>query len=639
MDSPVDFDPDDAPDDAVEDINLRTSARTPIGEFEEALSVEEQVPINLVVEYESETGLVNEAALAFQFFDTNGEPLSNPDWPAVSKSIGEYKYLKSCEAGGRAVDVVSLVPPVGSTDLYIRGFQWDDSGRTNLVGRLEVARSEGGVSITETELGKPLPNKSSVFRAHYELSDNSSALEISMTIEPGEVVGTSPLQVVFRDREGNEMAGCGDLPQNPRFGSFIALEPSAVGAKRLTAQIEVPNGAQELELRGVEWGAKAVTIIGPVEIDPLPTAKSELNAFLGKQHLYRGILVIDTTAPAMGHDTLALRPNNLSRAYAELGYGVVFFPFGTLQGEENRVASNIVQFDRGDFDDVMTALLDATPSVPKIYICSSFPSLQACTKAERLKAAGWRIVYECRDDMEEFNRVGYSKWYHPQLERKMLEIADTVVSVSKALDEKLSSIVPYMPPHHVVPNGVNKRILENGAGLRTQTIAELRAESRKVGYVGHLTESWFDWPLLTEAAKNLPSIEFEIVGHGMPIGVELPANVTYLGPKNHDELVEIVRDWKAGLIPFKNLPLTRSVDPNKIYEYYAWGLRCVTAPMGMVDEYPSTWVYRTISEFEDAVDTVIEQPMTGEELEALNTFVERCTWHHRAVQMTELAKF
>lgn len=161
-----------------------------------------------------------------------------------------------------------------------------------------------------------------------------------------------------------------------------------------------------------------------------------------------------------------------------------------------------------------------------------------------------------------------------------------------------------MKRHFVIPNAVNKHVIETTKRLRTPQVTAQRNSSNKVGYVGHLTESWFDWPLVVEAAKRLPDVIFEIVGHGMPKNIKLPGNVEYLGPKSHDELRPLVQTWKVGLIPFADIPLTRSVDPNKIYEYFAWGLRCVSAPMGMVQEYPSTWVYRGVDEFVESIERI-----------------------------------
>ena len=302
------------------------------------------------------------------------------------------------------------------------------------------------------------------------------------------------------------------------------------------------------------------------------------------------------------------------------------------------VSDKLAQIPRADFNELLEVVTAVRKPENSTFICSSFPSIQSMTAVQRLKTAGWSTVYECRDDMEEFNRVGYSKWYDPQLERQMLRIVDTVVSVSAALDEKLVSLYPTLEHHFIIPNAVNKHVIDSTRELRSTEVTAQRNASRKVGYVGHLTESWFDWPLVVEAAKRLPDVTFQIVGHGMPKEIRLPKNVEFLGAMNHDELRPLVKTWKAGLIPFADIPLTRSVDPNKIYEYFAWGLRCVTAPMGMVHEYPSTWVYRGVDEFIHCIESALDSELTNGEIETLTRFLESASWDDRAREMLEIMK-
>ena len=91
-------------------------------------------------------------------------------------------------------------------------------------------------------------------------------------------------------------------------------------------------------------------------------------------------------------------------------------------------------------------------------------------------------------------------------------------------------------------------------------------------------------------------------------------------------------------IPFIPTPLTRGVDPNKIYEYFAWGLRVLSAPMGSVDDYPSTWVYRNEDEFVQQLTEALGTPMAKDELQSLADFAAQSTWGHRADTMLEIIR-
>src|SRR5699024_6754048 len=320
----------------------------------------------------------------------------------------------------------------------------------------------------------------------------------------------------------------------------------------------------------------------------------------------------------------------------ELGIKIIFLPFSTIQDQKSIPHENILQIDRSDFEPIKIWLLENRFGKNNTYVCSSFPSNEAISLVDSFNIRGWNTVYECRDDMEEFNRVGYSKWYHPHLERRVIEQARKVTAVSQPLARKLKSTTRKHVDVKITPNGVSDETIESGAKLRTESVAAKRAASVKIGYVGHLTEAWFDWNMLAYAANQRPDYVFEIVGHGKPEHLSLPSNIVYLGPKSHSELPEIVSEWRAGLIPFVASPLTRSVDPNKIYEYYAWGIPCVSAQMGNVRDYPLASVYSNREEFVHAIDKYCTHNLSSADLDVVEEFLAQCSWTARARQTSEL---
>lgn len=605
----------------------------PIDSFSRDFEVEPGDELALVLEVVSSTGMAKEALVALRFEDPEGGQVENPGWGPKSDVVGDFQYLETSAVDRSIVQTIRITVPDGASTLKVKGVQWKKQGETTLVADPVLVRQNSEYSATVTPSGVLLENSSATFRQRERVPQSAVRVKLEVNVLAGDEIGKAPLQLVFEDVEGSEVPGFGDLPQHPRFGSFLQLEPESGEAKVQTFEAVVPAKAKFLELRGIDWGAKSARILGPVRVLEIDEQDAVVDLIGGTLDDFDSLIVLDTTAPPLGHGTLALRPNNLARVYSGLGSAVVFFPFGSLQGFPQRAGSGLVQFDRSRFDDVCAELMSLDFDGPKVYICSSFPSLSSCAAAERLKAAGWTVVYECRDDMEEFNRVGYSKWYNVQLERQMLQIADQVVSVSPALDQKLASLDVNISNNLVIPNGVNESVIAEGEDLRTEEVLTSRNSSRTLGYVGHLTESWFDWPLLLGAADEMPDVTFEIVGHGMPSNLTLPSNVKYLGPKTHTELRHIVGRWKGGLIPFADLPLTRSVDPNKIYEYQAWGLRTLSAPMGSVEQYPSTWVYRNFEEFVAGAREILQTPLTALEVKEIESFVEGCTWLNRGKSM------
>lgn len=605
----------------------------PIGEYSYVTDVQPGESLQIVIESRSDTSVRKQALVAMQFRASDGSLISNPAWPYISEKVGEFEYLEVGSIGECSTTIIPLTVPDGAESLELKGVQWKPDSKTWLVGSPAIVRLDGEFSVFYTANGKPLENSTASLRLRHQLASDTGSVRLSMVVRSGAQHGKAPVNVLFQDKTGQEILGVGDLPQHPSFGSFVNVEPPTEGDASLEWTFSIPEGSHFLELRGIDWGEKSAVVVGQPTILETPTMEASLRNFMRQSETADSVIVLDTTAPPVGHETLALRPNNLAKEYAKLGSLVIYFPFGSIQEHPEVVDDRIFQTDRKNFDRVFSALASLELDLPKIYVCSSFPNLESIAMATWLKDKGWLIVYECRDDMEEFNRVGYSKWYNVQLERQMLRLADKVVSVSPALDEKLLSLSGQIENHTVIPNGVNPTVIADAESLRSPSVLSKRNHSRTLGYVGHLTEAWFDWPLLVAAAKLLPDIEFEIIGHGMPKNLVLPDNIKYLGPKTHAEVRAFAKGWKGGLIPFKDLPLTRSVDPNKIYEYQAWGLRTLSAPMGMVEEYPSTWVYRGVGEFVEKASEIVEADMKLQELETLDRFVKDCCWTHRAEAM------
>lgn len=255
------------------------------------------------------------------------------------------------------------------------------------------------------------------------------------------------MSIDFTDALGDSCLPVGDLPMHPEMGPYHYLNHGDAMDEVVTRlRVAVPPGSSNLIITGRQWRKdRPIHLTRSVRVEPVhedlagDSTMADMVAFIQELPTDAHLIVLDTTAPPLGHETLALRPNRLASEYAAQGAWVVFFPFGTLQGHEWEVSERVRQYPRSMFDEFVNAALFAAPRC-KTYICSSFPDVQAVAATDVLSAAGWRTVYEVRDDMEEFNRVGYSKWFHPNLEARVATRADVVVTVSPRLAEKMDII-------------------------------------------------------------------------------------------------------------------------------------------------------------------------------------------------------
>lgn len=608
---------------------------TDIDDFTMELAVGHEELLSIIIESTSTAEERGSALVEIRAKAASGARLAIPGWQFCSNRVDEYIYLEPTEPGRIAQTRIDIRTPPHATRLELVGHRWKSAVGTSVVGSPLVNRSSQPQWQFETPTGAKLDFRADVFDQTIAIPEVTRSLELSIDHVAVSSASKGPVSVSALDVDGKELLPLGDLPQHPHYGSILQLFGDVGERKTSLVEFTVPEEAKYLRIQGVEWGSSTAHISGNVELRPVGTHEFSVEDFIQNIPVDDRLIVIDTTAPPMGHATLGLRPNNLAHAYARQGNWVVFLPFSSLQGFDPSVNEKLYQVPRADVGRLWAAVREHRRNRHDIFICSSFPSFESNAVAEDMKRLGWTCVYEVRDDMEEFNRVGYSRWYTPVLEQNMLRIADRVVSVSTALDQKMVSMRPGLKQHTVIPNAVRQEVILDNADQRGPEIMSARESLQTIGYVGHLTSSWFDWDLLLEAAKQLPDVQFEIVGHGKPADIELPANVAYLGPKSHEELKTVTPTWKAGIIPFMDIPLTRSVDPNKIYEYFAWGLPCVTIQMGAVETYPWTWVYDGVDSFIEQIQAVLDFKPTAEDMSTLESFAKTMTWDDRASSMLE----
>lgn len=610
--------------------------RTDIGDFRRELEISDLRSVRVVIDsVSSDPDVARSALVQVLAEDERGLRIPLEGWQDVSPRVGEYFYLADGDPLSPATTDVRITAPAGASKLILVGHAWRSGPTTTLLGEPIVHLIGGPEPLPVlSPTGATLEWDGTDIRFEFSIPEGSSVVSGALYARSTSK-GNSPVAVRVFDAHGEELLPPGDLPVNRQFGSFVNLAVTT-DQSRSDFSFELPSRATTMTLEGVEWSARPATLVGAPEIwFEKDYSVESLRDFLG-DNVHRPLVIIDTTAPPMGHETLALRPNNLALEYAELGYSVLFVPFGSTQEYPWIISDHIAQVPRSRYDEIVDHIIAMPQQASRTYICSSFPSLENNARAENLKRHGWLTVYEIRDDMEEFNRVGYSKWYHPLLEARMASNVDLVVTVSTALSRRIKAMVNGPLDVQVVPNGVKRSTLEGSASLRGAEAIPAHEAGGIVGYVGHLTPSWFDWNAVVHAAMELPDTTFEIVGHGKPVNLSLPPNVDFLGAKTHDELLEIVGRWKVALIPFIDSPLTRGVDPNKIYEYFAWGLRVVTARMGAVHEYPSTRVYTGADDLVAAVREMTATEVSQQEMATIADFALRCSWRHRAETMAEL---
>lgn len=268
----------------------------------------------------------------------------------------------------------------------------------------------------------------------------------------------------------------------------------------------------------------------------------------------------------------------------------------------------------------------------KIFVIT-LPSKQFITQLYKLREFEFNIVYDIMDEWEEFQKLGQAIWYQRELEEELILNSDAVFAVSKPLIEKFNHLRNDI---YLNGNGYSEKML----GKQNKLIAVSQAKTNKIikiGYFGHLTESWFDWQLVFELAKLNKNVIFEIIGYGCSDHtiqeIKNHPNICYLGQKKHEELVDFAKFWKVGLIPFKNSVLSEAVDPIKIYEYLYFGIPVISSGIPHLKSYPNTWTISSPAEGDQKIKEILSRKITFANGNEIADFLTKTQWDQRFMDL------
>ncbi|MEO6194746.1 MAG: glycosyltransferase [Thermoanaerobaculia bacterium] len=170
------------------------------------------------------------------------------------------------------------------------------------------------------------------------------------------------------------------------------------------------------------------------------------------------------------------------------------------------------------------------------------------------------------------------------VEARLIREADLVCATAGLLAERPREVSPQVL---LLPNGVDLAAFPAPAAVRQS------GGPAVVGYVGALGP-WFDVEAVAAAARAFPEWRFRLAGQ-----VEDPEVAALAGLPNLETVGEIpfadVPSFLAGLdvalVPFRDLPLTRAVDPVKLYEALAMGLPVVARRLPETERWAEPLVY------------------------------------------------
>lgn len=170
------------------------------------------------------------------------------------------------------------------------------------------------------------------------------------------------------------------------------------------------------------------------------------------------------------------------------------------------------------------------------------------------------------------------------VEARLIREADLVCATAGLLAKRPREVSPQVL---LLPNGVDLAAFPAPVAVREG------GTEAAIGYVGALGP-WFDAEAVEAAARACPHWRFRLAGQ-----VEDPEVAALAGLPNLETVGEIpfadvprfLSGLDVALVPFRDLPLTRAVDPVKLYEALAMGLPVVARRLPETERWAEPLVY------------------------------------------------
>lgn len=188
------------------------------------------------------------------------------------------------------------------------------------------------------------------------------------------------------------------------------------------------------------------------------------------------------------------------------------------------------------------------------------------------------LIYEMMDD---YVKIHQSLQHEiAKTEATLIDRADLIIATSQILLEKAKNI------------GKNKQSVLVGNGVDYDFFAEtsfcmpaeLSSMKKTVGYVGAI-DKWMDLETITFVAKKRPDINFIFIGPVRVNNIPSVANLYFIGTRDYSTLPHYLQTFSACLIPFIPGEFADSINPVKLYEYFACGKPVVSNYMRELHEF------------------------------------------------------
>jgi len=244
------------------------------------------------------------------------------------------------------------------------------------------------------------------------------------------------------------------------------------------------------------------------------------------------------------------------------------------------------------------------------------------------------LIYDCMDDMLEFNHSISIKNRIKKYEKLLYEKADIIIASSEHLRLKLLDRYKIKKNIEVINNAIflpsEEKIEQLPNFLRNLFKDKLR---KKIVYIGTISK-WFDFNLILQSLEQNYMIEYFLFGPS-EIDIPLHPRINVLGAVEHKYVLSIMQYADCLIMPFIVNELIKSVNPVKAYEYIYSCKPSILPLYGETIKFKDyVYLYSSSEEYFKIIEQLTLGLLTIQMLPSEHqSFVMQNTWKNRIDQL------
>ncbi len=559
--------------------------------------------------------------LLVRFYDEQDKLIPGPYLRFSHSRLGAYRYLAGGSARTPGDFDIPLFMPDGARRLDLVFCGWETEASVQFArppqpnGQIRPRLPHVAVApppsprlvpkSKASEPSKPIEVCEGRFEPHrlHEIDvevapghgdgERAHLLVVECLDESGQVIKRRLPGLSFSESAGNYV-----------YVSFASVEENF----HCTVKLAATEGASRYRILLRRWHGKGTPRVVALEqrtlldhqaqIEVVTEQIDEAIATIGNR--YSSLVMITATTRAIESANRLNRPQVLAQEFARQDFLVfyVYYRFAKTEPLPEKSFKGIVQIPNDIFQILAPRIARAEATGTRIALFS-IPDDNSVRQLGIFQRFRWETIYEVRDDWEEFAASNVGKWYNPLWERFLTTTCDQTICVSPPLVTKMLMFGCPQSRASLSHNATTQKFIEVAEPYRLRRITSAVGDEEQFvfGYFGHLTDAWFDWAMILEAAVQRPEWNFEFIGFGAPEGLVAPPNVAIKDSVPQLELPALSQHWHVGMIPFRPSPLSRAVDPIKVYDYQALGLPTLSVPMSKIHLLDNVHIYEGLNDF------------------------------------------